>query len=496
MIEGRTSNAPRASTWWFPTAAILFTLLILGGTILAGRQYLEVQLRKQIAGRDARILHALWLAQLNAGTDELGLFNESPADHFVAVLEALRLQELRELRAARLYDASGGLIITLPAYVGGERLPKTTLEQLQTLEPVSHYRPRVDWNVELGVPPEIGFEEQKAGSALEIILPIRAPGESSLSGAVEFLLDGSSLTAEFDALARSLWGQAIAAFAVSGGIVLAGLALAFRRLQTVNRLLAERTQRLLRANQELTLAAKTSAVGAVTSHLIHGLKNPLSGLQSFISSRGGGHPGDNDQEWELAVSTARRMQNLVSEIVRVLREESSATQYELSLAELLEMVTSKARPAAEQAGVKFSARLVADGVVSNRNANLIILILDNLIQNAIQATPRGRSVAVRIETREGSVVCEVDDQGPGLPEHYRKHLFAPCQSTKEKGTGIGLAISKQLANYLGAELELKSSSPAGCIFALSVPPEVFTRSAEPAIADRGGAGDQRSTRIT
>src|SRR5256885_10117139 len=47
------------------------------------------------------------------------------------------------------------------------------------------------------------------------------------------------------------------------------------------------------------------------------------------------------------------------------------------------------------------------------------------------------------------------------------HLFAPCRSSKEGGSGIGLAISKQLANHLGAQLELKSNSPAGCVFVRS-----------------------------
>jgi C4-dicarboxylate-specific signal transduction histidine kinase len=48
-------------------------------------------------------------------------------------------------------------------------------------------------------------------------------------------------------------------------------------------------------------------------------------------------------------------------------------------------------------------------------------------------------------------------------------LFTPCKSTKEGGSGIGLAISKQLAHHLGADLELKTNSPGGCVFVLTVP---------------------------
>jgi C4-dicarboxylate-specific signal transduction histidine kinase len=66
-------------------------------------------------------------------------------------------------------------------------------------------------------------------------------------------------------------------------------------------------------------------------------------------------------------------------------------------------------------------------------------------------------------------LCEVRDGGPGLSEHLKGALFQPCQSTKAGGTGLGLAISKQLASSFGAELELKSSTSAGCTFTLTIP---------------------------
>lgn len=479
MTGQRRVKAFWADTRWFPVVGVLFTLAVLAATIFLGRDYLQKRISEQIAGRDARVLHAVWLLQLKLDRDdEIGLSNESPADHFVTVLEASQLRQLKELRAARLFDSEGELVITLPPYVTDDQLSRADFEALKELKPISRFRAKVDWNEILGLPSLYPVDgsliERSHGPMSEVILPINSPGDSKVHGAVQFLLDGSSLGAEFEALSRSLWLQAILAFAVAGGTIVAGLTLAFRRLQSVNRLLTERTQRLLQANQELALAAKTSAVGAVTSHLIHGLKNPLSGLQSFISNRGGNRTGeDGDQDWEIAISTTRRMQNLVSEIVRVLREEQSGSQYEISLDELIEMIAAKMRPTAEQAGVRFLTRLSAKGTLSNRDANLILLIMDNLLQNAVQATPRGRTVSVHIHDTGEATLCEVHDQGPGLPERYREQLFMPCQSTKDKGAGIGLAISKQLANYLGASLDLQRSSTDGCVFALSLPRGVF-----------------------
>jgi two-component system, sensor histidine kinase RegB len=66
----------------------------------------------------------------------------------------------------------------------------------------------------------------------------------------------------------------------------------------------------------------------------------------------------------------------------------------------------------------------------------------------------------------GVIVFEVRDQGPGLPAATQARLFMPCTSGKKGGGGIGLAISKQLAQSLGAQLELTQNSPSGCTFRL------------------------------
>jgi signal transduction histidine kinase len=250
---------------------------------------------------------------------------------------------------------------------------------------------------------------------------------------------------------------------------MAGLGLAMRRVQRANQKLAERTGNLLQANRELALAARTSAVGAVASHLIHGLRNPLSGLRNFVHAHNAENGGNSDADWQTALSTAQRMEELINRVVRVLHEQQTGAEYEISIAELAGMLAQKARALAESAGVRLETKVACDRVLSNRQADLILLILENLVQNGIEATPPGKTVEVRVTGDAGALRFEVRDQGPGLPPGLEGRLFMPGASAKKGGGGIGLAISKQLALSLGATLELQVSSPAGCSFRLTVP---------------------------
>ena len=135
--------------------------------------------------------------------------------------------------------------------------------------------------------------------------------------------------------------------------------------------------------------------------------------------------------------------------------------------ELEELVRRRAQPLARERGVGFTAAVRAEGALANRVANLVALILINLCENAVQATPRGGTVTLTLGRDGCKLRCEVRDEGGGFPADTP--LFMPCRSLKEGGTGIGLALCKQLANHLGAELELAASTAAGCLFTLKLP---------------------------
>jgi signal transduction histidine kinase len=435
---------------WTPVVGITFALALLAGAIQLTRTQLREELRGQLARRDGRLLEALLRQQLAAAPED------APGDSLTAVLETTRLPQLPGVLSVSLYDTNGQFTAALPATAAETPANRALLAEARRSGVASRFQPAVVLTNEF-VLAEFAASGLRPVPVLEVVTTVTEDRNSRLAGYARFLLKGESLAAEFAELDANLERQAMWAFVFAGGAMALVLGFAFQRLARANR-------RLRHANHELTLAAKTSAVGAVASHLIHGLKNPLAGLQQFVLAR-----DDNPADWSDAAATARRMKGMIDEVVRVLREDSGVSAYEITAAELLEVLEQKVRPLATQRGVRLRTDHKSKAPLPNREANLVLLILENLTTNAVQATSPGGEVNVEVVASAGFLTFSVSDQGTGLPAMIRANLFAPVTSTKAGGTGLGLALSGQLARHLGAELTLTRSDVHGTEFRLAVP---------------------------
>jgi signal transduction histidine kinase len=443
-----------------PLLIIGLTLAVFGGAIWLGAIQLRKNIRAQIVGRDADILYAVLRHHLSEYEDaELG---DDLEDSVHQLTVALEISRLKGVIATRLFDASGAFTLAFPPHVTSATLDTQDFANLARLKPGSRFHGEAALAPFTAAPLKVARE---TSPLLEVNIPVHRTGQSNLLGIAQFTIDGETIANDFRALDRSLATQGAAVFVLGGLIIAVALAWAFRRV-------VERTEKLVRANEELALAAKTSAVGAVTAHLIHRLSNPLAGVRNFITTHAGGaavRPSPaSETDWHNAATATREMQNLIAEIIHLLGEEQTIGRYEVTFAEIAELIGDRVRPVARAAGVRFAAEVKAEGILGNRDAGLAILILENLIRNAIEATPRGRTVALVLDGAQQKLSCEVRDEGPGIPESVRPNLFTPCRSGKAGGHGIGLAICKQLSNHLGASLELRDTSPSGSIFVLTV----------------------------
>jgi signal transduction histidine kinase len=451
-----------------PAAGIGLTLLILAGTIVFGTLQLRARIRAQMVGRDADILHGVaQMVQVTQESDkELGSQLEHLPDQFAIALQISELNQFNGVIATRLFQTNGQFAAALPPNVSPASLRPDDLDQLKQIRPVSRFHDALRV-ADIFVPGAATIAPDHTAPILEVLIPLHRQGQSTMLGAVQFLIDGGNIAGQFRDLDRHLAFQSALAFGVGGVITTLALAWAFRRLRKMNRLLIERTDRLLRTNEELALSAKASAVGAITAHLVHGLSSPLAGLEELVTNRN--RDEATEGEWQEAVTTTRQVKQLIEEVVRILGEESAVDRYEITLAELVKLVEERFRAVAGPAGARLATDVQAQGSLFNREANLALLILENLIRNALQVTPPGHVTRLAVYSEPDATVFEVCDEGPGVPAELRPRLFTPCRSTRPGGHGIGLAICKQLANHLEATLELKGSSAAGSVFVLRLP---------------------------
>ncbi len=422
-------------------------------------------LHAQVLEGHAETLAAVAALQLDTGADEIGAgleIDAVPGALFVAVLKTARFRDVIGVRVfdlRRTQAGTDGLLVDLPPPTPAEW---ERLERGETLARL-HGRPPVE---EMFVTPAGG----EAGVA-EIWVPLRRGGARRVIGAAQLWIDAKALRQELAVHDDRLWVQAAIAWGAGAGVIVVGMAWAFRRIGRANRELRARSEDLLRANRELTLSAKTSALGAVTAHLIHELKNPIAGLESLVAAQAAGDgAGRGDAEGEMAAASqlTGRLRRMVNDVVGVLRDEQTDAGFELTLAEIGDVLQGKLAAEAGARGLTLAVATTGDAALPARRANLVGLILNNLVQNAFEAAPSGSRVEVRASARPGGreIEFEVADAGAGLPEHVKARLFQPCTSSKAGGSGLGLALSQRLAQHAGGRLELVRSDARGTCFRL------------------------------
>lgn len=450
-------------------AVTLATLVIFGG-LVAGITWRSRQaVRTEILRREAESIAAVAHLQLRTAEARAAEFGEDGAfdDLFAAVLESSRY---RGVLAVQLFDRGGTLRAALPTPAGE---PPATWWSGQLAEPRARFAPRGSIEAIFGLPSEAPGDATRA-PLLDVVVPLAsATAGDDVIGVARYWIDGAAVAAEFARMDRRLLGQATLAFTGAALLVGGVLAWAFRTLAAAQRQLVEQSADLARANAELDFAAKTAALGAITAHLIHGLRSPLAGLEGYVADTANGAGDAIDGEaGRAAIETTRRLRTLVNEVASVLRDEADGggADAPVPLRDVVSGIRMRALPAAERAGVSVVVDVPEPAAaVSLRTANLTGLILANLIANAIEASPRGATVTLAVRATDERIEFTVGDAGPGLPEAVRAELFRPVRSSKRGGGGVGLAISQRLARHAGGTLELAETSPRGTTFRLAVP---------------------------
>lgn len=422
----------------------------------------RTDIRSQMLDVDSHVLNLLVRNEIEQAEKEAGLVFEfeslSEEEVWSALLETATLEGVF---AVLYFDPQGQLVWSSSESLLERSLPDAVTARLDGADVYSDFSEKV-WLSEFT---DIDFTMDRGVSVSSVYL-----GLASADGAVDYgtacyLMDGSALARQFALLDQRLLRQAALAVGIGGGVIVAIFWFAWRRLSQANSRVLRHADRLKKANTELAMLARTSAVGSVTAHLIHGLKNPLAGLREVVSAGRSGEIELDEEEWKGASEAADRMQRMVEEVIAVLQDANTGLSYETTSGELFAELESRFTAETERRGLIFSVSGEGGVVMDSRVSNIVLLVISNLVQNAIEAIAEGGRVGVSFSSDGGRACVRVEDTGPGIPFDLRSHLFSPVSSSKSGGAGIGLAISSQLAKHLGGSLELVDTD-SGAAFEL------------------------------
>ncbi|MBI2353896.1 MAG: histidine kinase [Deltaproteobacteria bacterium] len=285
--------------------------------------------------------------------------------------------------------------------------------------------------------------------AYEFILPLHLPDE-------DLLLRLTLHTYRADAVvrrARFTLTLLLSLLATSWGLAVIILRLAARE---------ERNRRELAQREGL---ARLGEMGAA---LAHEIRNPLAGIKGFaqwIEKR----PADerNAMHAGRIVAEARRLEGLVNDLLSYARNDE-LRQTPIAAGELVSQALDLIRDEAKGLGVAIR-EVCPDGLVINGNRDRLHQLLLNLSRNALQAMPEGGELRVALRKGAGGIELSVGDSGEGIPAELVARLFEPFYTTKPRGTGLGLALCRKIAEEHGGMISVESAPGKGSVFTLTLP---------------------------
>ena len=247
------------------------------------------------------------------------------------------------------------------------------------------------------------------------------------------------------------------------------------RALLLERLVEQRAQTLREKELQLAHGERLAAAGTLAAGLAHEINNPIAFVLANLNHLQALRKEENSEAEieEVVLETqegVERLRAIVDELLRLARTGERLSE-PVQLARVVESVLPIVRHEAK-GRVRIETNLAYAPLVSGDPSRLGQVVL-NLIQNAIHALSAresGGRVSISVAPVAAGVELSVEDDGPGIPDDVLPRIFEPFFTTKASGagTGLGLAVTREIVSRHGGTIEVETSS-AGTRFRVTLP---------------------------
>jgi signal transduction histidine kinase len=225
------------------------------------------------------------------------------------------------------------------------------------------------------------------------------------------------------------------------------------------------------AREKLLASERLAAIGKMAAHVTHEVRNPLSSIALNLDLLEEEISTDDQEAKNLLRAIGQeveRLSGLSDQYLSMARRKPPELE-ETDLGALVRSAIDFMRPEVERHGVDLQSSIPAQLPWVELDQGQVRQVLFNLVRNAREAMPEGGKVLIDVRLGDSELEVRVTDNGPGVPPERIEQLFDPFYTTKDHGTGLGLAVSRQILAAHGGRLDYTPADPHGSVFAIVVP---------------------------